>query len=333
MKKQFQLDPSSKKFVCPKCEKRRFVRMVDEFGSYISAEFGRCDRSNSCGYYKYPQKSESNVKLDLTLPNVVELRKKEGPPSAIEEKHVKQSLKEYDINSFYLFLSHLFSASQINEVFALYKVGTSKKWNGATVFWQISIDNQVRTAKVIKYDPITGKRIKQPIPLMTWAHKLLKLKDFNLKQVLFGEHLLNQFPIKTVCIVESEKTAIIMAIKHQKYLWLATGGKSEFKADKLKVLVGRNVVVFPDTDFHYDWLDKSESISKQINLNLVVSSFLLNCTIAIDQKKGYDLADLKQINLDCTNLVQSNHEPISSHLEQLLQRNPYLFELIRVFDL
>jgi hypothetical protein len=307
--------------------------MVDEFGSYISAEFGRCDRSNSCGYYKYPQKSESIVKLDLTLPNVVELHKKEGPPSAIEEKYVKQSLKEYDINSFYLFLSHLFSASQINEVFALYKVGTSKKWNGATVFWQISIDNQVRTAKVIKYDPITGKRIKQPIPLMTWAHKLLKLKDFNLKQVLFGEHLLNQFPIKTVCIVESEKTAIIMAIKHQKYLWLATGGKSEFKADKLKVLVGRNVVVFPDTDFHYDWLDKSASISKQINLNLVVSSFLLNCTIAIDQKMGYDLADLKQINLDCTNLIQLNHEPINSHLERLSQRNPYLFELIRVFDL
>lgn len=307
--------------------------MVDEFGSYISAEFGRCDRSNSCGYYKYPQKSDSHVKLDLTLPNVVELHKKEGPPSVIEEKYVKKSLKEYDINSFYLFLSQLFSTAQINEVFALYKVGTSKKWNGATVFWQISIDNQVRTAKVIKYDPINGKRIKQPIPLMTWAHKLLKLKDFNLKQVLFGEHLLNQFPLKTVCIVESEKTAIIMAIKHQKYLWLATGGKSEFKADKLKVLVGRNVVVFPDTDFHYDWLDKSASISKQINLNLVVSSFLLNCTIAIDQKKGYDLADLKQINLDCTNLIQLNHEPINSHLERLSQRNPYLFELIRVFDL
>jgi hypothetical protein len=307
--------------------------MVDEFGSYISAEFGRCDRSNSCGYYKYPQKSESNVKLDLTLPNVVELRKKEGPPSAIEEKYVKQSLKEYDINSFYLFLSHLFSASQINEVFALYKVGTSKKWNGATVFWQISIDHQVRTAKVIKYDPITGKRIKQPIPLMTWAHKLLKLKDFNLKQVLFGEHLLNQFPLKTVCIVESEKTAIIMAIKHQKYLWLATGGKSELKADKLNVLIGRNVVVFPDTDFHNDWLEKSESIYKQINLNLVVSSFLLNCTIAIDQKKGYDLADLKQINMDLSMLIRVKESCMNINLALLIQRNSYLSELIRVFDL
>ena len=333
MKNKYQLDPSSKKFVCPQCEKQRFVRMIDELGNYLSAEFGRCDRSNSCGYYKYPEKSDSDVKLDLSQFKVVNIPMRSGPPSSIPERYVQQSLKRYSINSFYQFLCDMFNEQDIDSVFATYQVGTSNLWGGATVFWQISKDDQVRSGKIIKFDPLTGKRIKEPRPLMTWVHVILKLKEFNLKQVLFGEHLLPQFPKKTVCIVESEKTAIIMALKYPNYLWLATGGKSEFKTEKLRVLTGRKVVIFPDTDFHKDWTEKSECISKQLNLNLVVSSYLMNCTIAIDQKKGYDLADFKQINLDNANLIQSNNQAINSDLEQLLQRNPNLSELIRVFNL
>ena len=182
MKYKYQLDSSSKKDVCPQCRKRRFVRMIDELGNYLSAEFGRCDRSNSCGYYKSPQNSDSYVKLDFTLPNVVNLTRNVGPPSTIPHSYVEKSQQEYEVNSFYIFLSGLYNEQDILRVFSLYKVGTSKKWDGATVFWQISIENQVRTAKVIKYNANTGKRIKQPHPLMTWAHKLLNLKEFNLKQ-------------------------------------------------------------------------------------------------------------------------------------------------------
>ena len=83
VKYKYQLDSSSKKDVCPQCRKRRFVRMIDELGNYLSAEFGRCDRSNSCGYYKSPQNSDSYVKLDFTLPNVVNLTRNVGPPSTI----------------------------------------------------------------------------------------------------------------------------------------------------------------------------------------------------------------------------------------------------------
>lgn len=307
--------------------------MIDELGNYLSAEFGRCDRSNSCGYFNYPQNTNPDIMLDLALPNIRFLSKKDGPPSLIPDYYVEQSQKEYERNAFYLYLITLFSEQDIQRVFALYKVGTSRKWNGATVFWQISIQNEVRTAKVIKYDASTGKRIKQPHPLMTWAHRLLNLKEFNLKQVLFGEHLLSHFPNQTVCIVESEKTAIIMAIKHPNYLWLATGGIQEFKAEKIKVLMGRNVVVFPDTDFHFDWSQRAKSISKQFNLNLIVSEYLVNCTISLDQSKGYDLADLDQINVDIANSIKREGESYSNDLLILIQRNPCLFELIRVFDL
>ncbi len=303
MKFKYQLDPSSKKFVCPQCEKRRFVRVIDDLGNYVSAEFGRCDRSSSCGYYKYPQKKDSELKLDLTQRKVAKFSIKNGPPSIIPEPYFQQSLKGYSINPFFQYLCATFNKQDADNVCAKYFVGTSKLWGGATVFWQISKDNQIRSGKIIKYDTITGKRIKEPRTLMTWVHVILKLKEFNLKQVLFGEHLLSLFPQKAVCIVESEKTAIIMALKHPNYLWLATGSKQEFKIEKLKVLSGRKVLVFPDTDAFEEWKKKAGIISKQLNLNLVVSSYLMNCTIALNHSKGYDLADLKQIDIDNANLI------------------------------
>jgi len=54
------------------------------------------------------------------------------------------------------------------------------------------------------YSPTTGKRVKEPFNHITWVHKALKQPDFNLKQCLFGEHLL-QDKTKPVAIVESEK--------------------------------------------------------------------------------------------------------------------------------
>lgn len=333
MKYKYTFDPTSKKFPCPRCDKKKFVRMIDELGNYISDEFGFCERKGSCRYFKYPKKSDSNIKIDYSQRKLVNLTIKDGPPSIIPAHYVQQSLKSYSINSFYQYLTNLFNKERIDAVFNEYKVGTSKKWNGATVFWLISKDFEVRSGKVIKFDAFSGKRIKEPNPLMTWVHSLLKLKQFNLKQVLFGEHLLSYFPKKPICIVESEKTAVIMAIKHPNYLWLATGSKHEFKAEKLKVLIGRKVVIFPDTDAHKEWEIKVEQLSKQLNLDFIVSSYVINCTIALDQSKGYDLADFKQINIDNADSIESNHIAKNKNLECLIKRNPNLSEFIRVFDL
>lgn len=71
-----------------------------------------------------------------------------------------------------------------------YKVGTSKYWDGATVFWQTDNQNKVRTGKIMLYNPETGKRIKEPYNHVTWVHSVLHKGDYNLKQCFFGEHLL-----------------------------------------------------------------------------------------------------------------------------------------------
>ncbi|WP_245980451.1 DUF6371 domain-containing protein [Flagellimonas lutimaris] len=53
------LDRSSKKFVCPACNKKRFVRYVDrETGNYLDGDYGRCDRSDNCGYFKSPKQDD-----------------------------------------------------------------------------------------------------------------------------------------------------------------------------------------------------------------------------------------------------------------------------------
>ena len=53
---KYTLDKSSKKFYCPRCGKKRFVKYIAvETGEYAAGSFGRCDREQECGYYLYPK--------------------------------------------------------------------------------------------------------------------------------------------------------------------------------------------------------------------------------------------------------------------------------------
>jgi DNA-directed RNA polymerase subunit RPC12/RpoP len=46
-----KLDTTGKKFKCPQCSHKRFVRMKGETGEYYPDHVGRCDRESSCGYH------------------------------------------------------------------------------------------------------------------------------------------------------------------------------------------------------------------------------------------------------------------------------------------
>jgi hypothetical protein len=69
---------------------------------------------------------------------------------------------------------------------------------------------------------------------------------------IFGEHLLKQYPNNPIALVEAPKTAIYGTLyfgfpdNPDNLLWLAVFNKSSFSFDKLKVLKGRKVFVFPD---------------------------------------------------------------------------------------
>ena len=103
----------------------------------------------------------------------------------------------------------------------------------------------------MQYNPHTGKRIKSGSGAIDWVHAKLKKSgvlsdDWELSQCLFGEHLLGLRPNDTVCLVESEKSAIIGSAVIPDYIWLATGGKGNLKSDTCECLKGRNVILYPD---------------------------------------------------------------------------------------
>lgn len=355
---KYRLDKSSKKFVCPNCNKKTFVYYVDtESGNYLTTDFGRCDREQKCGYHKAPPKgkkgylieflsferiSDKAIKLvDLNgiisiVPKSQVLEKNKNscfitewylnkeykssyldneskyfntddfvminevknvqPPEPIKPSFHSLALLDemYNNNpiedSFTTFLRSKFTPDEVETVRRKYFItGTDcvwHNWNDTTVFWQIDNKERIRGAKVMQYDYRTGKRIKKPYNLINWLHSVIKEPDFNLKQCLFGLHLINEDYQKEIAIVESEKTAIIMSIVLPEFIWLSTGSKSNFKLDLLEPLKKRKCIAYPDKSEFNKWNETATELNKQ-GFQIVVSDLLEKS----DLQNGSDLAD------------------------------------------
>ncbi len=165
------------------------------------------------------------------------------------------------------------------------------------IYFQQDIKGNIRTGKIMKYNPSTGKRVKDPnVPgKVDWIHSVLKRQgklpdDWELTQCLFGEHLLadQEEAKKTVALVESEKTAVIASGILPRYIWLATGGKSQLSPERLSVLKGRKVIAFPDVDGYEDWKRK---LSGMPQLNITVSDILKKNATEADREAHIDIAD------------------------------------------
>jgi len=223
-----------------------------------------------------------------------------------------------------------FSEEEIQSAIVKYKLGTSKHWEGSTVFWQINSQNKLMAGKVMLFDVETGKRVKVPYNHIQWVHKLLKLKDFVLQQCLFGLHLINESTKQRIAIVESEKTAIIMSLFLPDYIWMATGGKGNLNKKVLLPLKNYTVLVYPDKSEFNDW--------NKIALELQREGFKINCSQYIEDKNVQNGTDLADIYLECrtnNNPVKVQKQLTKTEIEvnRLIQINPEIINLIRTFDL
>ena len=195
------------------------------------------------------------------------------------------------------------------------------------------------------YNPETGKRIKNCDGAVNWVHSQLKksgeLPDsWELSQCLFGEHLLLRRPEATVCLVESEKTAIICSGVMPEYVWLATGGKQNFKAEKCECLKGRKVILYPDLGAFEDWKNKGETIARSVGFSLSVSDVLERIATPEDRESGFDIADyvIKQLRTGVRSNTggQTRVLPLTWEekiLQQMSARNPAVLQLIDALDL
>jgi hypothetical protein len=281
--------------ICPQCKdsKKSFVLYLDsETMLSVHSSVGRCNRESKCGFH-YPPKQFFE---DNNLPSersAVKGRIVQKPASVSFISHdiLSGSLKMYETNNFVHFLASRFGKEVVTEALGRYFIGTSKHWPGATVFWQVDKLFRIRTGKIMLYNPITGRRVKEPFDCISWVHSALKLSGYTLKQCLFGEHLLTDSS-GPVAIVESEKTAVVASIFFPDLIWLATGGLSNLSAEKIKVLSGRKVILFPDVKGFHKWDERMKEISRfMTDTRFSISDLLEKNATEEEKQRGCDIAD------------------------------------------
>lgn len=184
---------------------------------------------------------------------------------------------------------------RIDEALFWYHIGHGK--NGHTIFWQVDENKKVRTGKMMKYRT-DGHRDKQAPWNFDFIHASLErglpIRDDRgflvhdadgevmydstvyrnifdpdkqeAKLTFFGMHLLDFFSSTAdVCIVESEKTALLMAIaygNHAKQVWMACGGLEMMTRERLKPIIDqrRRIILYPDRDGIDKWRAKAEQM-------------------------------------------------------------------------
>lgn len=209
--------------------------------------------------------------------------KAEPSTSYISFEIFKASLSGYDNNVFVQFLHETFGTDRTNEIVTKYFIGSTK--TSACIFWQIDSHGRIRSGKVMQYDS-SGHRLKHVSPV--WAHTKLSLNAYNLKQCLFGAHLLKGNS-KPVAVVESEKTACIASLYFPEFLWLACGGKDGLKSDKMTVLKGHRVILFPDVQGFEQWTARATELAPMLDIKV---SDLLERKATEEERTGkLDLAD------------------------------------------
>lgn len=163
---------------------------------------------------------------------------------------------------------HGFSKEQVEAVLADYRLGATR--DKRVIFWQIDHEGRVRSGKIMQYQP-DGHRTGHP----DWVHALLQRRHllsaerWELRQCLFGEHLLLRYPDKSVGLVESEKTALVCSLFRPDSLWLATGGCGGLNAEKLTPLLDRSVTVHPDSGVFSKWYLAIKLTLPQLQANIV----------------------------------------------------------------
>ena len=292
------------KHTCPACGRKRcFTLYVDEYGTPLADNVGRCDHESSCGYIKTPKEYfaehpdvEARLMESNSRCNSPQRPKPQPPPRreiyTIPEDIVARTVRPNFPSVFTSGLCDLLSPADVRSLVEEYRLGVTKARD--VIFYQIDIEGRCRTGKVMAYRPDLH-RVKdaEGNGRITWIHSLMKEKgdlpkEWELTQCLFGEHLLRRYPEKEVRVVESEKTAVICAGFMPGYTWLATGGKSQFNA-RMDVLRGRKVVLFPDVDGYDLWREKA---AQRRDLSLVVSDYLERNATEQDRRDKIDIADL-----------------------------------------
>ena len=209
-----------------------------------------------------------------------------------------------------------FEGNEVTKVIQLYRLGTVANGYraGANTFPFIDIKGNVRAVQVKQFDEqnhTTGTDFLHSIiekhhtrnnkPLPEWLEAYTR-QDKRIT-CLFGEHLLSKYHSNPVALVEAPKTAVYGTLYFglpetpESLIWLAVYNKSSFSFDKLKVLQGRFVYVFPDLskdgNTFKEWETKAKEYESRLPGTRFIFSDLLEQLATPEQREqGADIADV-----------------------------------------
>ena len=261
-----------------------------------------------------------------------------------------------------LVTSGILTPEQATAAADLYRLGAMR--DGSVIFWQIDAQGQVREGKIMLYGPDCHRIKTSGAQWMGWMLRY-KLKDADGKpflegtwhatQCLFGEHLivnneqlivnngvLREKEGKVICIVEAEKTAVILSQLMPDKLWLAAGGETQLSVEKLAALRGHKVILYPDTDpdgaTFAHWQQISNEARLQLGLNVSISNLLESHASADQKERKIDLVDflIEQQAPTETAPVKEDPQPqktFSPEVTSMIEDNPAMQDLIDAFDL
>ena len=231
------------------------------------------------------------------------------PRLTFKRETVKDSMKGIEQTVFVKYLRSLpwddEQRARLSDVLRLYCVATCPHGFEWIAFWQISHDGVPLTAKYMKYKP-DGHRVKdrdeqgRRVFASDWEHawrarqKQYDPDKWEVHYALFGEHLLKRYPNAVVNVVESEKTAVIMANyygNNDTQIWMACGGLQWLQLDKFQPLIdqGRTIWLWPDKDGRDEWQEVCDKLG--YDHCQLYTHFFDTCWTPADGDKA-DIADI-----------------------------------------
>lgn len=281
------------RYECPACGHQHvFVRYVDEAGNHLATDVGRCNRESKCGYHLKPRDYFATNASTLQPPKLPRPKSPTKPVvlSEIPARYLEDSRQAAEQNAFVQFLLHHYPHEQVLQACEQYLLGD---FEGFTTFWRVDERGHLNTAKLMRYDAATGKRVKDSQGTH-WLHAKLKQRgglpeSFEYRRSYFGEHLLAD-ELRVIALVEAEKTAVIASLELPDYTWLACGGKSHLSVAKLARYEKQRIVLFPDGDGFDQW-DRIACQARAQGLDVIVSDLLETEVSATQKADGWDLAD------------------------------------------
>lgn len=271
--------------VCPQCgqgfghsthrdwsREYSWVPYIDEEGRPIDADVcGKCNHAHSCNYHLPPKEYYS--RKGITAGAGVAIRHVVVPlPDEQQVSNYYDSMaaiyaqsQENAPDFLFSFLSGLFGAERVRAAYSALHITASR--DGSTVYWQRDEQGRLHAGKVIRYGLASGKRNKGAggVGWVGSSPAFARLsRPRGVGQCLFGLHQLSEQPVTArLFLTEGEKAALYGKMLRPDGVWLATGGKQNFKEDMLAPLANHGVCVLPDADALDEWCRKAHELNGQ----------------------------------------------------------------------